>query len=77
MLLVLLACVAVASSCSGVIIVVVVIVSSKTALVAPFFFAIMWCGVSNRQVGAKLLVESAFGMDEHNNNNKEYAHRTK
>ena len=66
-LLALVPCATVASSCVVVVVVVVVVVSAEATLVSPFFFAAMWCGVSNRWVGAKLLVESVFGMDEHYN----------
>ena len=41
--------------------------SAEAPLVAPFFFAAMWCGEANRRVGTKLLVESVFGEDEHDN----------
>ena len=37
---------------------------------------VVWRGVSNRRVGAKLLVESASGMDEHYNS-EERAHQSK
>jgi hypothetical protein len=63
-LLVSLAYVAAPLSCEGV--VVVVIVSSEVVPVVPFFF-VAACGVSNRRVGDKLLVESVPGMGEHYN----------
>ena len=67
-LLVLVPCAAAASSCGGsVVVVVVVVVSAEVALVSSFFFATMRCGVSNRRVGTKLLVESVSGWDEYHN----------